>query len=387
MARISELHYSNNSANVSDISEFVEVALTAAEHQAVQNGTLDLVVSYYNQDGSLAGEFNLNTLPSGGIVFDNFTNEFVYVLDRFDAVGTSAPDGNNDGFQTGIALTDPDGNGLNNAEAYALTDLTNGVVISFVDIGSGTTGITPAAGVGAVGTVGGGTISSTNIPVQNPPNQITTSIQFNQPDPNTPVFEPISRGDSGVCFVKGSEILTPDGYVPIESLNAGDPVLTRDCGVQPILWIGSSYVSGLFEMAPIRIEAGKFGAEKDILISPNHRIALATSLAEILLDTNEFLVPAKRLLDVQGVSRERRKTVEYYHILFGQHQLVNSSGLWSESLNPGHQALSMMEAEARAEILKLMPQLETDASFILARPEAAARETLLLLNSASQLPN
>ena len=356
------------------------------EHNAIQDGSLDLVASFYNEDNSLAGEFNLNTLPLGGIVFDADANEYIYILDQSDAVGPGTLDGNNDGFQTGIALTDPDGSGANNAEAFALTDLTNNVVIDFYDIGGGTTGITPAAGVGAVGTVSGGTLASTNIPTLVNPNSTTTSIQFNQPDPDEVVYDDLSPGDTGViCFAEGTQINGQNGNVNIEDLNSGDLVWTKDNGLQPIRWLGRREVGAKGKFAPIKIEAGHFGLTQDLFVSPNHRIALRSAVAELMIDQHEFLVPAKHLLDHPGVSSVKMETIVYYHMLFDQHELVQSNGIWSESLHPGAQALSTLQLQSRLEVLELFPELNADQSHALSRPEILRRELSLVLKSSFAL--
>lgn len=74
----------------------------------------------------------------------------------------------------------------------------------------------------------------------------------------------VSADELRFCFLSGTLIATPDGEVPVETLRAGDLVLTRDHGAQPLVWTSHSAVSReVLDRAPnlraIRIEAGALG--------------------------------------------------------------------------------------------------------------------------------
>ena len=43
--------------------------------------------------------------------------------------------------------------------------------------------------------------------------------------------------------------------------------------------------------------------------------------------------------------------------LFDAHEVILSNGLWSESFHPGHQGMDGFDAETRAEVLYLFPEL------------------------------
>ncbi|MEO0865270.1 MAG: Hint domain-containing protein, partial [Pseudomonadota bacterium] len=58
-------------------------------------------------------------------------------------------------------------------------------------------------------------------------------------------------------FTRGTHITMASGaQIPIEHLNVGDRVLTRNDGVQDVRWIGQSTVRAVGDFAPIRITAG-----------------------------------------------------------------------------------------------------------------------------------
>lgn len=67
--------------------------------------------------------------------------------------------------------------------------------------------------------------------------------------------------DLHVCFLAGTLIATPSGEVPVETLRAGDLVLTRDHGPQPLVWATSSRITPEAidrapDLRPIRIAPG-----------------------------------------------------------------------------------------------------------------------------------
>ena len=238
MARISELHYSNAYARNSGVSEFLEVSLAPGEDPA------DFTVSFYQANGTVGIEIPLNhpdvQVSTGSL------GETVYVISADDFP---------------ILLTDPDGGGANNYEAYALTNTDTGDVIDFYDIGGGTTEITAVDGLAAGAT-------SENVAVVVGPNQTTTTLQWNNPDPDTLTYETADPGDNGMAwFVAGSMIETPKGLRKVQQIAPGDWVCTKDHGPQPVRWVGKTKVSGKGKRAPVRIAKGQFGATSNHLVS------------------------------------------------------------------------------------------------------------------------
>lgn len=169
-----------------------------------------------------------------------------------------------------------------------------------------------------------------------------------------------------VCFCRGSEILTREGYVKIENLAAGDMVWTKDNGYKPIAWIGRSIRTNdgsatIEKVSPIRIAAGALGKNspaQDLYVSPQHRILVRSRIAERLTGNTEVLVAAVHLLDLDGVERVSDfDMVEYYHMLFDQHEIVCANGVETESLHTGAQALQSISHAALEEIMALFPEL------------------------------
>lgn len=331
MARISELHYSNALANSSGVAEFLEVALRPDEDPA------DFTVSFYQNDGSVGIEIPLDD-PGVQVSVDPENGEVIYVIsaDFFD-----------------IRLTDPDGGGSNNYEAYALTNTNTNEVIDFYDIGGGTQNITALDGVAAGAT-------SDNLPVLVGPNSTTTTLQFNQPDPDTLVYAPLGPGDTGLaCFTAGTMVETPDGLRAIESLRRGDKVNTLDQGPQTVAWVGQRSVAGVGRFAPVRISEGILGATRPLLVSPQHRILLGDWQSELLFGARELLVPAIALINDDTIRQIPQKRVTYVHVMFESHQILRTHGVLSESFFPGDVALDGLDTPVRDELFELFPELQS----------------------------
>lgn len=329
MARISELHYSNAYAASSGISEFLEVAL------GVNDDPADFTVSFYQADGTVGLELPLDH-PDVQVSLDPDNGEMVYVISA-------------DYFN--IALTDPDGGGAGNYEAFALTDTASGYVVDFYDIGGGTQQITAQDGAAAGAT-------SENLTVLVGPNSTTTTLQFNQPDPDVLTHDTIGAGDTGIaCFVKGALIDTPDGPRAIETLAVGDQVLTQDNGVAVLRWIGSRTVRAKGEFAPVRIAKGTLGALRDHYVSPQHRMLVTGWQAELLFGESEILVPAKALVNDQTVRISPRHEVTYFHLLFDEHEIVTADGVQSESFYPSEMGMNGIAQQTYDEVISLFPEL------------------------------
>ena len=186
-----------------------------------------------------------------------------------------------------------------------------------------------------------------------------------------------------VCFRHGTLILTEQGDVPVEDVRAGDMVLTRDHGLQPLRWIGSKQVDGAalqaFEsLRPVRISAGSLGSglpERDLYVSQQHRILISSKVAQRMFGETEVLIAAKHLVGLAGIDiDDSLATLEYFHLLFDQHEIVCSEGAQTESLFTGPEALKSVDPAARAEIMALFPELLTDQdAYAPARPIGRGR--------------
>lgn len=183
------------------------------------------------------------------------------------------------------------------------------------------------------------------------------------------------------CFTPGTLIATPKGERKVEDLRIGERIITRDNGMQEIRWIGRRDLPGE-ELAaephlrPVLIQQGALGKglpERDMMVSPQHRVLIANDKTALYFEEREVLVAAKHLTDMEGIDVVDVSHTSYIHIMFDQHEVILSDGIWTESFQPGDMSLAGVDDAARDEILELFPELATRAGI---DAYSAARKSL-----------
>ncbi|WP_299041451.1 Hint domain-containing protein [uncultured Tateyamaria sp.] len=170
-----------------------------------------------------------------------------------------------------------------------------------------------------------------------------------------------------ICFTPGTRIATPKGEIAVEQLQAEDKVFTRDNGAQTLRWVGRRDLTpdemrGNDSFQPVLIRQGALGKglpERDMLVSPQHRMLVNSDLAEVMFEEREVLIAAKHLTGLDGVDQVKTGAVSYLHLMFDQHEVVLADGAWSESFQPGDHSLRGIGGDQRAEVLTLFPELDT----------------------------
>ena len=160
-----------------------------------------------------------------------------------------------------------------------------------------------------------------------------------------------------ICFGRGTRIETPYGPRPVESLKAGDLILTMDHGPQPLRWIGSREVPAVGAFAPIAFAAGALGNSGPLVVSPQHRMLMQDWRAQVLFDAEQVFTAATHLVNGDTIRRVEGGTVEYFHMMFDGHEVVYAEGAPSESLYPSAHTLGSIEAAAREELFHVFPEL------------------------------
>lgn len=173
---------------------------------------------------------------------------------------------------------------------------------------------------------------------------------------------------AAVCICAGATIQTVSGNILIEELRVGDLVKTADHGMQPVRWIGVRKLDLIDllvnpKLLPVCITAGALGAglpSTDLLVSRQHRMLLSSSLEDETSEKDTTLVAAVRLTEQPGIYIDKAVTaVEYYHVLFDQHQIIYANGAPTESLLTGKCALKALTPDAYKEIVTLFPEVES----------------------------
>lgn len=162
------------------------------------------------------------------------------------------------------------------------------------------------------------------------------------------------------CFTAGTLIATPLGPRPVETLAEGDAVLTRDNGVQRLVWTGAREVEGTGRHAPVRLAAGALGNTRDLVVSPQHRMVVRGWRAELFAGHSEVLVAAVHLVNGTSITRSPVDRVAYHHIMCGGHEVVFAEGAETETLDPVGEL-----ARGEREILARLPARPTIAATVL----------------------
>ncbi len=190
---------------------------------------------------------------------------------------------------------------------------------------------------------------------------------------NRPLGDSVETGDattaaarSTPCFTPGTMIATHRGELPVEIVQVGDRVVTRDNGIQPIRWIGKTRMYPQdFQtdphLLPILIRQGALGRglpERDMMVSPNHRILVPSERTTLLFKEREVLVAAKHLTSF-GVNSFASSGTTYVHFMCDRHEVVLANGVWTESFQPEDATLKGLGNSQRLEIFELFPELRT----------------------------
>jgi len=178
---------------------------------------------------------------------------------------------------------------------------------------------------------------------------------------------PLDVGTLGPpCFTKDTRIHTPDGQIKVQCLTKGDVIQNYAGQMVKLRMVLSRYFSSrdLAEnpkLRPVRIMAGALGKGLplcDLLVSRQHRMLVSSKIAERMFGTTCVLVPAIKLTELPGIYvDEDVADVEYYHLLFEQHEVIIADGAPTESLYVGPESLKAISPEAREEILAIFPEL------------------------------
>ncbi len=191
------------------------------------------------------------------------------------------------------------------------------------------------------------------------------------------------------CFVAGTLIATPDGQRPVETLRPGDQVLTRNHGAQELRWTGQGRVTGRGAFAPVCIAADTLGNDRDLYVSPQHRMLLNDWRVQLLIGEEEAFVPAINLCDDDTIRRAPCDHVTYVHVMFDEHEVIFAEGAPSESFAVGDLRCGPGSV-AHRELSAIFPELDTDPpSSFAAHRVAKGFEARLILHTcltASPVP-
>ncbi|WP_136441389.1 Hint domain-containing protein [Pacificoceanicola onchidii] len=180
-------------------------------------------------------------------------------------------------------------------------------------------------------------------------------------------------------FTRGTAITLATGaQKPVEALEPGDKVLTRDHGVQEIRWVGQHTVRATGAFAPIRIAQGTLNNTADLIVSPDFRLFIYQRHDALGAGRSELLVRARHLVNGKTITQEPGGFIDYFQMILDDHYIIYAEGIAAESMIVDDRTSAALPDDLNDALERLVPghkrmdssDLEIDEQF-LARPDAA----------------
>lgn len=133
------------------------------------------------------------------------------------------------------------------------------------------------------------------------------------------------------AFARGTAILLADASpCPVERLDRGAMILTRDNGPRPLRALLHARLRAAGEQAPVVIAPGTIGNAGELVLSPHHRILLHRPGGRP--GGAEAFVQARHLVDGHRIRRREIGYVDYFSLVFDAHEVIYAEGFPCESL-------------------------------------------------------
>ncbi len=124
----------------------------------------------------------------------------------------------------------------------------------------------------------------------------------------------------------GTVVLTLDGEIPVEHLNPGDRIITRDTGMAVLKAVHMRKIT----TRPYRISADRLGPGRpdvDTLVAPDQQILVRGLLARALFAKDQEMVPVSRLADGEYIAKCEEQTLRVYELEFDTPHVIYANGM------------------------------------------------------------
>lgn len=132
--------------------------------------------------------------------------------------------------------------------------------------------------------------------------------------------------DTSAGIAMGTIVLTLDGEIPVEHLNAGDRVITRDTGIATLRAVHMREVT----FTPYKISADRLGEGRpvaDTFVAADQHILVRGLLAQALYKTDSAMVPVSKLADGEYIAKCEEQTLRLYELEFDTTHVIYANGL------------------------------------------------------------
>lgn len=154
---------------------------------------------------------------------------------------------------------------------------------------------------------------------------------------------PLARPDTGVLGT--TRVATPAGPVTVEELNAGDQVIDAHGNAVTITHVLKTPVA----KTAICIRAPYFGLDQDLIVGPDHRIAITSDIAEYLFGEETVLVPVWAIKDGRKAQHwETAPGTQLYQIQLETLATIKVGNCVLESMPKSGQSVGKLLSEEEA---------------------------------------
>jgi hypothetical protein len=136
----------------------------------------------------------------------------------------------------------------------------------------------------------------------------------------------VAQTNEAVGLAAGTLVSTLRGDIAIESVTAGDRLITRNgaCAVLDVV------IAHRPDAVSVRLCAGVLGRGRprvDVIVSPDQPLAIRDWRAQVLMNTPTAEMPAARLVDNIHVRFEPSADLTFVTVRFAQPQVIYAAGL------------------------------------------------------------
>ena len=124
----------------------------------------------------------------------------------------------------------------------------------------------------------------------------------------------------------GARVLTLAGEKNVESLRAGDRIITREGGMTVLKAVRQTAISGDL----VCIRAGALGADlpaRDTMLAPDQHLLLRSDRLKALFGLREALVRVGDLVDARRITRLADGAAVTFHLIFDKSQVIYADAL------------------------------------------------------------
>ena len=198
---------------------------------------------------------------------------------------------------------------------------------------------------------------------------------------SVPILTTLIPGPIPLCLAGETLVSTREGRKEARTIVVGDEVWTKDNGYQAVRWVGkksldTAYLALHQQHVPVVFEPGSLGGglpSRQMTLSPLHRLLISTAEISLMFGDDTVLVAAREMVNGSTIRFDRERTsVDYIHLMFDRHEIIEAEGSLVESFHPNERSLSVLDHQVRKELFELFPELQN----ISARPVTHARQNL-----------